>query len=112
MLTVLLRIFSTGLRSISVSDDYARAILVAEAQLESANVSSSVASNSVSGVAGQKYHWTRTVEDYLPYPASESITVPLNAYTVTVNVEWPYNDGLREVSLSTIKLADSPRGNR
>jgi len=111
-LTVLLRIFSTGLRNISVSEDYARAILIAEAQLESAGTGYVLAAGSTDGVAGQKYRWTQTIETYLPYPDSATIKVPLDAYTVTVDVEWPNADRMRRVSLSGIRLAEARRPER
>jgi len=111
-LTVLLRIFSAGLRNISVSEDYARAILIAEAKLESAGTGHVLAAGSTEGVAGQKYRWTQTIEAYLPYPDSDTINVPLNAYTVTVDVEWPHVDRMRRVSLSGIRLAETRRRER
>jgi len=111
-LTVLLRIFSGGLRNISVSEDYAHAILIAEAMLESAGAGSRLAPGFSEGMSEQKYHWTQTVESYLPYPNTGTTQVPLNAYTITIEVEWPHDDRMRHVSLSSIKLAAAGRGDR
>jgi len=111
-LTVLLRIFSGGLRNISVSEDYARAILIAEAQLESAGATSYLAPGSSEGVADQNFRWTRTIEAYHPYPADDSFEIPLDAYTVTIDVDWPHAERTRSVSLSGIKIAESGRGKR
>ena len=108
-LSVILRIFSVGLRNISVSEDYVRAILIAEAQLNSTGASTALAPNSTGGVVEQKFRWTQTVEDYLPYASSEAIVVPINAYSVTVAVEWPHADSVRRVSLSSIKLGEVQR---
>jgi len=111
-LTVLLRIFSGGLRNISVSEDYARAILIAEAKLESTGTESVLAPGSSDGIAGQKFRWTQTIEAYLPYSGIGTIQVPLDAYTVTIEVQWPHADRMRRVSLSGIKLAAARRRDR
>ena len=111
-LTVLLRIFSGGLRNISVSEDYAHAILIAEAKLESAGAGSLLAPGYSDGLSGDKYHWTQTVEVYSPYPGTDTTQMPLDAYTVTIDVEWPHDDRMRQVSLSSIKLADMRRPDR
>ena len=111
-LSVLLRIFSGGLRNISVSDDYTRAVLIARTQLESAGVSSPLAAGSSSSVAEQEFRWTQTVENYVAFENADAITVPLAAYTVTVEVEWPHADSVRRVSLSGVKLGDAKPGNR
>ena len=104
-LSVLLRIFSGGLRNISVSDDYTRAILIASTQLESAGVSSPLATGSTAGILEQEFRWTQTVEDYVPFADTETLSLPLRAFTVTVDVEWPQGDSVRRVSLSEVRLS-------
>jgi len=111
-LTVLLRMFSGGLRNISVSEDYAHAILIAEAKLESAGAGTLLAPGSSDGLSGDKYRWTQTVEVYSPYSGTGTTQAPLDAYTVTIEVEWPHDDRMRHVSLSSIKLGDARRRNR
>ena len=106
-LGVLLQIFSGGLRNISVSGDYARAVLIAETHLDSAGASSVLSPGSSTGITEQKFRWTRTVEDYSFY--SDPI---LQAYTVTVDVEWPHADRVRRVTLKGIKLGDVEAGFR
>lgn len=111
-LPVLLRIFSGGLRNIDVSGDYTHAVMIAEAQLNSAGSSSALVSGSSTGVADEKFRWTQSVQNYVPYPNSETTILSLNAYTVTVDVEWPHADSVRRVSLSSIKLAEKRRSLR
>jgi len=108
-LSVLLRIFSVGLRNISVSEDYATAILIAEARLNSAGALTALAPSSTAGVVEQRFRWTQTIEDYRPYANFESTVVPIDTYSVTVAVEWPHANSVRRVSLSSIKLAEARR---
>lgn len=103
-LSVLLRIFSGGLRNISVSSDYALAILVAEAQLTSAGVTDALVPGETRGDKGDKFRWTRIVRNYVPLEGYAADSMPLPAYHVTVIVEWPHADGVRQVDISSIRL--------
>jgi len=105
-LTVLLRIFSAGLRNISVADEYTRALLIARTQLDAAGLSSPLAAGSTTGIAAQKFRWTQTVEDYVPFADTTTLDLPLPAFTVTIDVEWPHASSVRHVSLSTIRLGE------
>lgn len=113
-LSILLRFFSTGLRNIDVSNDYARAMMIAEAQLDSAATSPPFAPVADGGVIADKFRWSRTVEDYRPFADTEvdNTVVPIDAYAVTVIVEWPHANNTRRVSLAGITLAESRRTDR
>ena len=103
-LTVLLRIFSGGLRNITVSSDYTHAILVAEARLANAGVTDTLMPGETHGDEGEKFHWTRIVKNYLPVEGYAADSMPLPAYRVTVIVEWPHANSTRQVDLSSIRL--------
>jgi len=103
-LTVLLRIFSGGVRNVSVSSDYARAVLIAESRLASAGIEGVLSLGETSGIENERFEWTQTVQEYSPsldYKASVQ-TVP--AYYVTVSVQWPHATGTRSIDLSTVHL--------
>ncbi len=108
-LTVLMRIFSGGLRNIAVSADYGHAVLLAEAQLASAGSGEALAPGETYGNDDDKFRWTRTVEAYVPNEFAERENLPVAAYQVTVVVEWPNSGRTRRLNLSTIKL-DRLRG--
>ena len=103
-LTVLMRIFSGGLRSIAVSADYAHAVLLAEAQLAAAGSSEALVPGDTYGNDDDKFRWTRTVAAYVPNEFTEKEKLPVAAYQVTVVVEWPNSGRTRRLNLSTIKL--------
>lgn len=108
-LGVLLRIFSTGLGNISVSADYARAILVAESRLHAAAALSPLAAGVSTGVAEQKYRWTQTISYYDPFTASSTAKTTVEAFTITVDIEWPHADSVRRIRLSSIQLGASKK---
>jgi general secretion pathway protein I len=103
-LTVLLRIFSGGLRNVSVSSDYAVATLIAESRLAAAGIDIPLRPGDTSGTEGERFAWTVSVQDYQPWPGYRSATKGVDAYRVTVTVEWPNGDNTRSVGLSTIRL--------
>lgn len=109
-LTVLLRIFSGGLRNISIASDYSRAIVIAETQLATVDAAAVLQPGSSQGITKAGFHWTRTVGDYSPYASTDSISLPVHAYAVTVDVEWRHLHKTRRVSLHSIKLVNKRRG--
>jgi len=103
-LTVLLRIFSGGLRNVSVSSDYATATLIAESRLAAAGIDIPLRPGETSGTEGERFEWTVSVQDYQPWPGYRSASQAVDAYRVTVTVEWPNGDNTRSVGLSTVRL--------
>jgi len=103
-LTVLLRIFSGGLRNVSVSSDYATATLIAESRLAATGIDDALRPGEISGTEGERFTWTVSVQDYQPWPGYRSAAKGVDAYRVTVTVEWPHGDNTRRVGLSTVRL--------
>ena len=103
-LTVLLRIFSGGLRNVSVSSDYAMATLIAESRLASAGIDVPLRPGESSGTEGERFEWTVSVQDYQPRAGYRSAAKGVDAYRVTVTVEWPHGNNTRRVGLSTVRL--------
>jgi general secretion pathway protein I len=103
-LTVLLRIFSGGLRNVSVSSDYATATLIAESRLAAAGIDVPLAPGETSGTEGERFEWTVSVQDYQPWTGYRSAAKGVDAYRVTVTVEWPHGNNTRSVGLSTVRL--------
>ena len=103
-LTVLLRIFSGGLRNVSVSSDYATATLIAESRLAAAGIDLPLTPGENSGTEGERFEWKVSVQDYDPWPGYRSAAKGVDAYRVTVTVEWPHGDNTRSVGLSTVRL--------
>jgi len=106
-LTVLLRIFSGGLRNISVSSDYAQAVLIAESRLAAAGIDGPLFPGETAGVEGEQFQWTRRVTEYLPSPRYSAPARGLQAWHVTVSVEWPNGSNTRSIDVSTIRLLHS-----
>lgn len=125
-LTILLKIFSTGAASASVSEEYTAAVQIAESVMARAGVVPGIPlrnENAECAVAVR-----RTPEDDLNLNDGKyrcklfinAMTVrseargfkddPITAqlFNVTVTVGWDAGDNDRQITLSTIKLAGTP----
>lgn len=108
-LTVLLRIFSTGLRNVAISSEYAHAVLIAESQLATAGITSILQPGEMRGNDGGKFSWTRVVTAYTPFDGYYQSGAGVPAYYITITVEWPHAGHMRQVNLSSVRLG-LPRG--
>ena len=103
-LTVLLRIFSGGVRKVAVSSDYAKAVLIAESRLATAGIDDTLAPGETDGIENGRFRWMRVVSDYEPSTDYNSTVRGLHAYHVTVTVSWPNGEKERRVELSTVRV--------
>jgi general secretion pathway protein I len=103
-LTVLMRIFSGGLRNVALAEDYAQAVLVAEAQLAKVGVAAPLESGETAGDWDERFRWRRLIDPYHPWQAGENSQVPVTAYWVTVYVDWEHAGRSHQFSLSSLRL--------
>lgn len=111
-IVTVLQLFSGGLRSIKVSDDYLRASILARNKMNELESRFSLLFNQ-EGVFKQddRYHWSLTVEDYdianrLPMFKNlkkENQGNPIFVDKVRLKVFWKTKNGQREVELVTLK---------
>lgn len=106
-LGILLRVFSGGVNTATVAEDYTVAVQIAESLIAKTGSEIPLKDHQSSGLENEKYQWSLTVSPY--FLGSESID-PKNAavqlYKVNVTVVWGdgENDG-RQIQLTTLKLA-------
>jgi general secretion pathway protein I len=105
-LTVLFRIFSTGLLNVDVSADYARAVIVAETQLAAAGLDVELRQGQTEGTVDERFYWMRTVENYALTGQSDDQEKPVSAFLLTVAVEWEHRGRTRRLSLNSVRLAN------
>ena len=103
-LTVLLRIFSGGVRGVSLSSQYSRAVLIAESELAATNTPDALVPGTTAGIAGDAFRWTRTVSEYESAGQLLPGAIQIPAYQVDVTVEWDRAGKTRSVSLTGLRL--------
>lgn len=106
-LTVLLKIFSSGINTAIVSEEYANAVQVAESLLAKTGVETDLQEGISRGTDNEKYHWEISVNPYEPeLEELESDSFPVNMYRVMVRVSWGEDEvNRRSVNLETLKMA-------
>jgi len=111
-LTVIFRIFSGGLRNVSLSEDYARAVLVAESRLATIGINEPLEPGVTSGEWNERFRWERVIENYRPWEQEKELTTPMLSYRVSVSVDWEHNGQTRQVKMSSIRLKKAEQTGR
>lgn len=105
-LGILLKIFSAGVNTAIVAEDYTAAVQIAESLMAKTGVATPLQANQASGMENEKYHWLVEVSPFEFNPENVDPTA-LKAvlFKVRVTVSWGddnFND--RQIELTTLKL--------
>lgn len=103
-LGVIFQIYSTGARSTVLSDEYSRAVIVAQSKLAGIGIDELSDNGESSGVENNKYHWNtyiRTPDD--DYGTLET-KFRIVKREVEVEVSWDSLGKTRSIKLSTLKM--------
>ena len=107
-LGILLNIFSGGVKTAMVSEDYTAAVQIAESLMAKAGTEIPLKDHQSSGNENKKYFWQLTISPY--FLSSENVdpkNAPAELYKVQATVTWgDSEDGSddRQIQLSTLKL--------
>lgn len=105
-LGILLKIFSTGVNTAVVAEDYTAAVQIAESLMAKTGVETPLQTNQASGLENEKYHWQVEVSPFEFNPENVDPTA-LTAvlFKVKVTVSWgDDNVNDRQIELTTLKL--------
>ena len=102
--TVLLRIFSSGLTNTILSQQYVDAVTYAESQLSQIGTVSDILPGVETGHFNEKYRWKTNISPYFPWLENDEEISPISAFVVDIEVSWMEKGQQRNVSLSSIKL--------
>lgn len=109
-LSVIMRIFSGGLRNVVLADDYSRAVLLAESRIAELGVQP--VEGEARGEFDQQFRWHSTVRPWLDDASGAgagSQPLAVRLMEIEVRVAWGEEGGkAREVGLSTLQLAPAP----
>lgn len=109
-LGILLNIFSSGVETAAVAEEYTSAVQIAETLMARTGVESALQPGQTAGIENDKYSWQVSIAPYeLTLEDFDARSLPAALFMVTVNVSW--GDGAsngnhqREVELTTLKLS-------
>jgi len=105
-LGILLKIFSAGVNTAVVAEDYTAAVQIAESLMAKTGVATPLQANQASGMENEKYHWLVEVSPFEFNPENVDPTA-LTAvlFKVKVTVSWgDDNVNDRKIELTTLKM--------
>ncbi|MGR9036606.1 MAG: type IV pilus modification PilV family protein [Gammaproteobacteria bacterium] len=109
-LGVLNNIFSTGMRTAVISDEYTSAVQIANALMAKTGVETLMQPGQTTGIENDKYRWEVSVSPFeLTMDDIDTRIIPAELYMVTVKVNWSgdnlrVGDNGRLIELSALKL--------
>ena len=109
-LGILLKIFSAGVNTAVVAEDYTAAVQIAESLMAKTGVETPLQAGQDSGLENEKYHWLVEVSPFVFNPENVDITaITAVLFKVKVIVSWgDDNANSRQVKLTTLKLINKP----
>ena len=107
-LGILLKIFSAGVNTASVAEEYTAAVQIAESLVAGAGVEAPLQVGVATGLENKKYHWRVSVSPFqFAVGNVDATAIAATLFKVKVTVNW--GDGYaddRLVELITLKLAN------
>jgi general secretion pathway protein I len=108
-LGILLKIFSSGVNTAGVAEEYTAAVQIAETLMAREGVESPLKASKTTGLEDEKYHWQVAVSQFQFTAENLDVaTIPAVLFKVKVTVNWGDDaraDG-RQVELISLKLAN------
>ncbi len=104
-LTVIIEIFSGGLRLGRTSVEYTRAVNYARQKMEELSVKPKVEEGKEEGEFDKTFRWQTGIEkvDILPYDKGTEFKPPVDFYHIRVNVLWTSGSKERSAGLESYK---------
>lgn len=105
-LGILLNIFSGGLRRTIVSEEYQKAVTIAQAKISAAGVEFPMDEGQKQGQSLDKFNWSLVIQPLnTDDVAAASEAMGIQVYEVISRVQWMAGDNDRQVELITLKLS-------
>ena len=108
-LVIVMQLFSGGLRSSGISEDYTRAVFHAREKMEEALVAKTLGTGEWTGDFGDGFQWRVAIG----YPGENAEGAPgkaaVSLFRIDVDVFWKDGENERHVELSTLKIAKPER---
>jgi len=111
-LGILLKIFSAGVNTAVVAEDYTAAVQIAESLMAKTGAETPLQAGQEQGLVNDKYHWLVKVSPFEFNPENNDVTaITAILMQVKVTVSWEddntHSNG-RQVEISTLKLIKKP----
>jgi general secretion pathway protein I len=103
-LVVILQLFSGGLKSGKMADDYTRAIFHAREKMEEYLLTDDFQEGTFEGTFDDKYRWQVDIKFLEPKDEEETLLIDL--FHIDVLVFWPSGGQEKKFQISTLKITE------
>jgi general secretion pathway protein I len=111
-LGILLKIFSAGVNTAVVAEDYTAAVQIAEGLMAKTGVEKPLLAGQEAGLENDKFYWRVVVSPFEFNPENTDVTaITAILFKIKVTVSWGDDNTRangRQVELSTLKLIKKP----
>jgi general secretion pathway protein I len=111
-LGILLKIFSAGVNTAVVAEDYTAAVQIAEGLMAKTGVEKPLLAGQEAGLENDKFHWRVVISPFEFNPENTDVTaITAILFKINVTVSWGDDNTRangRQVELSTLKLIKKP----
>lgn len=108
-LVVIFQLFSGGLKSSRLSDQYTRGIFHAKEKMEEILLSTEFSEEEVEGEFGDSYRWRSEIVP-LEQSEEEASKLPFNTYNIKVEIFWDEGSKEKNFAISTMKVVEKKKG--
>jgi general secretion pathway protein I len=112
-LCILLEVFSGGLRSARVSEDYTKAVYYGKGKMEEMLTTRDFSEGVTEGSFDDRFSWKIEVKKSNPSigQANEGETkLPIDLYQIVVRVTWPSGRGERNLEMESLRAFKGEEG--
>jgi len=109
-LTILLELFSGGLRSAKISEEYTKATWYGKAKMEEMLTVQDLREGVTEGSFDSQYEWRSEVKKSNPKLSLEEdgqTSLPIDLYQIIVRVSWPSGSGQRSYEVESLRVFKS-----
>jgi len=109
-LTIILELFSGGLRSAKISEEYTKAIWYGKAKMEEMLTVQDLSEGVTEGTFDHQYAWRSEVKKSNPKLSVEDngqTNLPIDLYQIIVRVTWPSGSGQRSYEVESLRVFKS-----
>ena len=107
-LAVVMELFSGGLRSARLSDDYTRAAIYGREKMEEILSGGTLTEGSLEGDIGDTFTWKATISRLEP-PEEEAEKTPFDIYRVKLQILWGPDEKKKSFDLNTMKITEKSK---
>jgi general secretion pathway protein I len=104
-LTVIIELFSGGLRLAKVSEEYSKGVNYARSKMEEVMIQPVLEEGTEEGEFDDTYRWAVGIEkvELLPVPADIDLKPPVELFLIKINVQWKSGSKTRSTSVESYK---------